>query len=144
MGLTLPWKKPTTRALSSPRVSNDSGMHKMWLPMCLSHQSQTCLFIPLSKQELGSQEEMWLKAFRVLCWPSPASAGAFFPCGGPSPSHSAAHWGSKLLHPIHMDTIPGGGGHPSSIGTTAGFPWLGWGTLGWEVPVLRREVSSRV
>ncbi|KAM9531621.1 uncharacterized protein ACIB01_014105 [Guaruba guarouba] len=81
-------------------------------------------------QELGSQEEIWLKAFRVLCWPCPASAGGFFPRGGPSTSHTDARWGSKLFRPIHMDTIPGGGGHPSSTGTTAGFPLSGWGALG--------------
>lgn len=65
---------------------------------CQSHQSQTHLSIPLPKQELGSPEEIWLKAFRRLLQLCSAKADSSFPWEGPSPSPSDAQQGSKLLH----------------------------------------------
>lgn len=47
--------------------------------MCLSHQSQTHLSVPLHKQELGCWEEIVLMDFRGVCWLCPASADGFFP-----------------------------------------------------------------
>ena len=97
---------------------------------------------PLPKQELGFQEEIWLKAFEGLCCPCPARADSFLPWEAPSPSPSDACRGSKLLlptpapaagTPVGTAAIPWGGGHPSRrwhryLVTPAGRP--GSGTTG--------------
>lgn len=138
----MPWKKPNPCAWPRPHVGNGPGKDKMWLLRCLSHQSQTCLFVPLPEQDLGSQEEIWLKAFRGLCRLCPAMADGFFPWEGPSPPPSDARGvqNSSILHRYYLEThwqgpllSPRGVGIPPGAATTAWSPQLakpGSGTAG--------------
>lgn len=85
---------------------------------CVCYQSQTRLSIPLPKQELGSQDEVCLKAFRELCWPHPSRADGFFPWEGPSASPRDTCRGSKLLHSTPAgDTPRGAAAVPGELGS---------------------------
>lgn len=101
-------------------------------PRVCPNQSQTRLSIPSPKQELGSQEEIWLKAFRGLCWLCPARADSFFQgkvlhhhpvmhagvqsSSIPHPHQLQAHWGDCRRPPGRKASLPALAplpGHPS-------------------------------